>query len=200
MLIGLLLLALVRLILHRLELVYSRRQKLLDHRRSSTIFYRGGRPTLSYTPVPVNELHRIIQGEHSSQQFSDTSSTSSNCLDLKPPKNEFLAQLVIRRDALESTPLTALLSPITHIDTINERRPNAITTVQHESIETVTLAQLQSNRSKIYDFYESRNLCKDRLMPSSSLRRVTATIKVEESFDYYSVHSIPMESNGDENC
>ena len=209
MLLGLLLLALVRLILHRLEILCSRRQKYLD-RRSSSIFYRSGRPTLPYTPIPLTELHRIIQGDHSSQQLSDSSSSSLTHNDSKPMKNPFLAGLVIRRDALDSTPLTALLSPITRVDTINERRttqlPPPSSSFSHLNVqndechETLTLARLQSNRSKMYDFYESNHLCTDHLSPFSHPRRLTATLKVDESFDYYSVSSIPSELNADEIC
>ena len=182
MLLGLLLLALVRLILHRLEHLYSRRQTCLD-RRQSSVFSRRGRPTLSYTPVPLTELHRIIQGEP-----SDSSSSSFTRSDSRRSKTPFLASLVIRRDALDSTPLTALLAPIARVETINECH------------DALTLARLQSNRSKLYDFYEPKSLCTDQLLPSSHPRRLTGTIRVDESFDYYSVSSIPSELNADETC
>ena len=195
MLLGLLLLALVRLILHRLELLCSRRQSFLD-RRQSSVFSRKGRPTLSYTPVPLTELHRIIQGDPSSQQFSDSSSSSFTRNDSRRTKTPFLASLVIRRDALDSTPLTALLAPIARVDTINERRA----THSNDCHETLTLARLQSNRSKMYDFYESNHHSTDRLLPSFNPRRLTATIRIDESFDYYSVSSIPSELNAEETC
>ena len=193
MLLGLLLIALVRIILHRLELVYSRRHTILA-RRSSSIFYRKGRPTLSYTPIPLTELHRIIQGEHSTDSSSSLTTNQP-----KRAQNPFLANLVIRRDAIDSTPFTALLAPMSKVDMINERRANCIT-VQHECIETLTLARLQSNRSKMYDFYESNPQCTDRLLPSKQLKRLPTTLMVEESFDYYSVSSIPSELNREENC
>lgn len=182
MLLGLLLIGLARLILQRLEHAYHRRQKVID-RRASVLLYRAGRPTLSYTPVSMTEIHRIIHGDHSSQQLTDSSSSLVNT------EHSALTNLVIRRDAIDSAPLTALFAPMSTIETVNERghrRPSMIT-VQREVVETTTLTPLSLNRSKIYDYYESKGMCTDRLLP----RTLTTTVIVDEFMDFHSTSSIP---------
>ena len=186
MLLGLLLIGLARLILQRLEHAYHRRQKVID-RRSSTFLYRAGRPTLSYTPVSMTEIHRIIHGDHSSQQLTESSSSLVNT------EHSALTNLVIQRDAINSTPFTALFAPMSTIETINERghrRPSMIT-VQREVVETTTLTPLSPNRSKIYDYYESKGMCTDRLLPRSTTRTLTTTVIFDELKDFHSTSSIP---------
>ncbi|CAF0891747.1 unnamed protein product [Didymodactylos carnosus] len=57
-------LALIRIIISKVEIFYYRRQKK-SHRRISLSAYQAGRLVLPYTPVAPAELQRIIQGEHS---------------------------------------------------------------------------------------------------------------------------------------
>ena len=182
MLVGLLLVALARLILHRLEHAYHRRQKSLG-RRSSTILYCVGRPTLSYTPASMTEIHRIIHGDHSSQQLTESSSSLTN------HETSALANLVMRREAISSAPFTALFAALPSIETINERRRTSVITVQREVVETMTLTPLSPNRSKIYDYYESEGL--DFLLPISTTRTLTTTVTFDELMDYHSASSIP---------
>ena len=145
--ICLLFIALARFILHCLELSYNYRQKPTDRRRrSSSIGYQSGRLTLSYTPVSIKELQRIIHGEYQTQEQSESSTITTT-----PSTTNTLANLVIRRNAINSTPFTALFAPISipTFDVINEqqtRRPSLMT-ITHESIETTTLARLSPNHS-----------------------------------------------------
>jgi hypothetical protein len=203
--ICLLLIALVRLILHRLEKGYNRRHNPSD-RRSSSVFYRSGRPTLSYTPVSSAELQRIIQGDYQSQQQSESSlvniytDASSPKDPQREPSSNILANLVIRRDAIDSTPLTALFGPASSSDMTNQQKsryPNVMT-VTHESIETTALAPINNKSSNMNDLSE----CEQTEM-NSSLRSpnttttttTTTTVVVEEFLDFHSVHSIPYSLN-----
>jgi hypothetical protein len=201
MLVGLILLAFARFIIYRLEVAYYRRQTPID-RRSSSSYFSTGRPTLSYTPVSMTELHRIIQGDYHSQQLTVSSTSLINHDQHGSPRqtksiltshglsSSTLANLVIRRDAIDSTPFTALFAPMSTVHTINEQRTNLLG-VQHECTETTALAALHVNRSKIYDFYESDSSCLDRLLPVSQTRtKLTATVVVGESLEFHSTSSL----------
>ncbi len=235
--ICLLLIAITRLIIHCLEMSYNRRQKPIDHRRSLSMFYQSSRPTISYTPVSVTELQRIIRGEYQSQQQSESSSSyvtndrnspkSSHFIksiltrresSSPPPSSSLssntLANLVIRRNAIGTTPLTALFAPILTsptsltVDTINEqntRRPS-IMTVKHESIETTTLSAINNNNdndnstifyntSDSLDIELTENDPLVTLPKTMSTTTTTTTVVVEEFLDFHSVHSIPYSLN-----
>ncbi len=219
--ICLLLIAIARFILHCLEMSYYRRHKPTDRHRSSSAFYQGGRPTLSYTPVSLTELQRIIQGEYQSQQQSESSSSfftndnnspkTSNFMKSKLLRHESspaspantLANLVIRRNEINSAPLTALFAPVSTFDIINEqntRQPNALIT-RHESTETTTLAAVNNNNnnnSTIFyntnDSWESESTETDPLVILPK-KMTTTTVVVEEFLDFHSVHSVPYSLN-----
>jgi len=226
----LLLIVIARLILHCLEMSYNRRQKPIDRRRSSSMFHQLGRPTISYTPVSITELQRIIQGDYHSQQPSESSSSVYNndhhlpkppnfmksILNRRepspPPLSNALASLVIRRNAINSTPLTALFAPVSGstsptFDTINEqntRRPSGIT-MKRESIETITLATLNNNNNSNTIFYNTNDSWESEPTENDSLDTLpktmttttttTTTVVVEEFHDFHSVHSIPYSLN-----
>jgi len=210
---------------------YNRRQKPIDRRRSSSMFHQLGRPTISYTPVSITELQRIIQGDYHSQQPSESSSSVYNndhhlpkppnfmksILNRRepspPPLSNALASLVIRRNAINSTPLTALFAPVSGstsptFDTINEqntRRPS-IMTVKHESIETTTLSAINNNNdndnstifyntSDSLDIESTENDPLVTLPKTMSTTTTTTTVVVEEFLDFHSVHSIPYSLN-----
>jgi hypothetical protein len=210
--ICLLLIALARLIIHRLETSYYRRQKVSD-RRSSFVPSPSGRLALSYTPVSNAELQRIIQGDHQSQQLSELSSAfvyNNNSNVRKAPKfiksllprrealspsASILANLVMRRDVMDASPITGVLAPISSplqptFSIVNEqerRRPSVIT-ITRESVETTTLATMNNNGN---DFTESEQQTNDPLMAASKTMTTTTTVVVEEFLDYHSVKSLP---------
>jgi hypothetical protein len=223
--ICLLLIAIVRLILHCLEISYYRGQKPTNRRRSSSLFYQANRPTLLYTPVSIAEIQRIIQGEYQSQQQSESSLPmlhddnsspkgpkfiKSILTRLDPPSStDTLANLVIRREAIGSTPLTALFAPISPpvtptFNIINEqknRRPSVMT-VKHESIETTTLATRNNNNNNIFFITdESSDIEETDTDPSVTSPKTmtttttTTTLVVEEFFDFHSVRSVPYALN-----
>lgn len=183
MLFGLILIALARLILYRLELAYYRRQKSIA-RRASSLLWRTGRPTLSYTPVSTFELRRIIEGEQKRQ--SNTLTTM--IMNREMNSSTTLTNLVIRREAIESTAITALFAPITStVQTRNEHRSNLITLDERNSLT------LQTNRSKIYDFYEKechQSHFETRIPLTNDFR---PKLTVGESF--HSASSIPQSLN-----
>jgi hypothetical protein len=76
--ICLLLIALARLILNRLETIYYRRQKVSDRRRSSSVYHQVGRSILSYTPISTTELQRIIQGKQATESLSTSPKSDSS--------------------------------------------------------------------------------------------------------------------------
>jgi hypothetical protein len=216
-LLCLLLIAIARLIVHRLELAYYRRHEPIDRRRSSSVFYHSGRPTLSYTPVSMTELQRIIQGEYQSQQQSESSLTNLNNDNSSPKTHKFLnsilprhepmlpsnalANLVIRRNAIDSTPMTALFAPISTsnaptFDIINEQKTQrpSVMTITHESIETTTLATNNNNYFFDANDSESEQTETDQLLTSPKTT-TTTTVVVEEFVDFHSARSIPYSLN-----
>jgi hypothetical protein len=227
--ICLLLIFIARIILHCLEMSYNRRQKPIDRRRTSSMFHQVGRSTISYTPVSITELQRIIQGDYYSQRPSESSSSFFNndhnssktpnfmkaILTRResspPPLSNALANLVIRRNAINSTPMTALFAPVSTptsptFDTINEqntRRPSVMT-IKHESIETTTLATLNNNNNSNTIFYNTNDTWESEPIENDSLvtlpktmttTTTTTTVVVEEFLDCHSVHSIPYSLN-----
>lgn len=212
--ICLLFIGLARLLIHCLELSYNRRQKPDDYRRrSSSFFHQAGRPTLSYTPVSLTELHRIIQGDRHNQQQND-SSFLTNILNRKEPPTvpttNTLGNLVIRRNAINSTPFTALFAPLStaSYDVINEqsKRRSSMVTIKHESIETTTLAtglnpqQSNSILFHLNDFDECETNETDPLVTlpqglTTTTTTTTTTVVLEEFLDFHSVHSIPYSMN-----
>lgn len=220
-----------RLLLHCLELICTRGQEPIDRRRSSSIFYQTGRPTLSYTPVSIAELQRIIHGKYDHHQASDSSSSSFihnerespkathfmktilNRHEPSPPSTDTLASLVIRRNAINATPFTALLAPIStpstpRWDVINEQMrlsPNLMT-IRRKSTERVTLSARNSNDNLhptiFYNSNESLEPESTENDPLVSLSKAlktttttTTTVVVEEFLDFHSVHSIPYSLN-----
>jgi hypothetical protein len=191
-----------------------------------------GRSTLSYTPVSVTELHRIIQGDYHSQQQSESSSSvamndhqspqSSRLMNSiltrsqsSPPlPSNTLANLVVRRNAINSNPFTALFAPISTsapstCDIINEqniRRPTAMT-IKRESVETTTSATINNNNNNnntifysTNDSLESVSAETDPLVTlpktmTTTTTTTTTTVVVEEFLDFHSVHSIPYSLN-----
>ncbi len=229
--IGLFLIGIIRLILNCLELSYNRRQTVSGRRHSSNTFHKVGRSTLSYTPVSVTELHRIIQGDYHSQQQSESSSSvamndhqspqSSRLMnsiltrsESSPPlPSNTLANLVVRRNAINSNPLTALFAPISTsasptCDIINEqniRRPTTMT-IKRESVETTTLATINNNNNNnntiFYNTNDSLESVSAETDPLVTLPKTmttttttTTTVVVEEFLDFHSVHSIPYSLN-----
>jgi len=195
--ICLLFVALARLLIHCLELSYNRRQKPDDHRRrSSSAFYQAGRPTLSYTPVSIAELHRIIQGDHYYHHQSPPSQKDSSSVPT-PTSTSALANLVIRRNAINTTPFAALFAPVTtpSFDVVNEqsqRRPSLMT-FKHESTETTRLGGLNSQQSNKIVFHMNENEYNeiDPLVAATTTTTTTTTVVLEEFLDFHSVRSIP---------
>ena len=206
MVLCLLLIALARLILSRLEVIYNRRQKPRD-RRSSSYSHPPGRPTLSYTPVSSADLQRIIHGDLSIQRTSDDHGSSTKeqksmmsmltrrDLLLPPPSTGTLANLVIRRDALDSTPLTALLTPKSApatpaVGTIHEQgaRRSNFTTIRRESIETTRIITTPWGPYNMYRSYPADARLPDSLLWASNTR---PTVLVEECLEFHSTSSIP---------
>ncbi len=206
---------LARLILNRLEIAYYRRQKVSD-RHSSIVNSQSGRLALSYTPVSNAELQRIIQGEYQTRQSYDLSTTSNNVTTRKTPRfiksilprrepaspsASILANLVIRRDAIDASPLTGIIAPIETplqptFSVINEqekRRPSLIT-IKRESVETTTLAgRNNSNRNSpsMNELVEFEPISYDPLMASTKTMTTTTTVVVEEFLEFHSVSSLP---------
>jgi hypothetical protein len=220
--ICLLFIGLARLILHRLEMTYYRRQKLTP-RRSSLVSFQSGRLALSYTPVSNAELQRIIQGDYQSQQASDSSSSfvyNQNNHSRKGPKfiksilprrepalrtSSILANLVIRRDAVDAnstadmlTPMETPLQPIFSIINEKDRRRPSLITITRESVETTTLAAMNNNNnnshengSNLDNISESEQTSNDPLMATTKTMTTTTTVVVEEFLEYHSVSSLP---------
>ncbi|CAF1108346.1 unnamed protein product [Adineta ricciae] len=215
----LLLIAIVRLILHQIETNCFRRQKSLDHRRSSSIFHQGGRPTLSYTPVSTTELQRIIQGKplnalsitaprptHDSPLASRFMRSILSRREQSPLSSSTatLANLVIRRDALSTSPITALLAPISTyptpmVDVVNEKRDKrgCGAVAKHESIDTSTLPSTHT-RNRLVDFFDTNNsfdaeqIEYDPFMLLARSRAANVSnVALEDVLDFHSVHSVP---------
>ena len=210
---------LVRLILYRLELAYYRRQKPSD-RRFSLATTQSGRLALSYTPVSHAELQRIIQGEYQSRQTHDSSisSTPANPNTRKTPRfiksilprrepplssAGILANLVIRRDAVEKCPMTAAIVPMeeplqptfTIINEHDKRRPSVIT-IKRESIETTTLAAMNNSDNNCFcssmdEISESESNFRDPLRAATKTLTTTTTVVVEEFLEFHSASSLP---------
>jgi len=219
--ICLVLIGLARLILYRLEIVYYRRQKTTDRRRSSLVTSQSGRLALSYTPVSNAELQRIIQGEYQSQQSNDSPLYSHNhntSTTRKAPRfiksilprreqttsSSILANLVMRCDTIDAIPLTTVLTPIDapfqptfSIVNENEKRRGSVLTITRESIETTTLATSNNNNNKNNANYSQMNsLTESERMINDSVMSATktmttTTVVVEEFLDFHSVSSLP---------
>lgn len=204
--ICLLLIAFARLVLYRLELSYNRRLKPCD-RRPSFAPTQSGRLALSYTPVSHAELQRIIQGEYQTQSSTDVSRKTPRFIKSILPKREtvtpspsILANLVIRRDAMDASSLTGILTPITTpyqptFTIVNEkdsRRPSVIT-ITRESVETTTtLSEGNNHRNSLTtnDYMESEPISLDPLMATTKTMKTT-TVVVEEFLEFHSVSSVP---------
>ncbi|CAF2371405.1 unnamed protein product [Rotaria sp. Silwood2] len=221
--ICLLLIGLIRIILHCLETAYYRRQKIHDRGRSTSVVYQSGRPTLFYTPVSIAELQRIIQGEYKSQLPTESSSSIPNndndtitaskfmksILSRRdspsPPLSNTIANLVIRRNAINTIPFTALFASVStpstpKFDMINEqnsRRPS-FTPIKHESVERTTLTAINNDHYRFnrYDSSESEPVESDPLFrPPLRTMSSTTTAIIEESREFYSAQSIPFSLN-----
>lgn len=215
--ICLLFIGLARLILYRLEIAYSRRHKI-SYRRSSLFPYHSGRLALSYTPVSHAELQRIIRGEYIEQQTRDSfpPPTNTNSNVRKAPRfirsilprresslapSSILANLVIRRNALDASPVTTAFTPVetplqptfSVINEQNKHRPSVIT-ITKESVETTTVSSLGQNASEsnftlVQDTNESEPTFDEPLMAAT--KTMTTTVVVEEFHEFHSVSSIP---------
>lgn len=220
-----------RVLLHCLELLCTRGQEPIERRRSSTYFYQSGRPTLSYTPVSITELQRIIHGKYDPQQTSESSSSSfvqhehgspkaahfmksilhrhePSTSPPPSPSTATLANLVIRRNAISSTPITALLAPSPMFEIVNEQSklsPN-IMTIRRKSTERTILSRKNSNDNlQSMTFYntnetwEPESTENDPLVPLPKALKTTTTttttVVVEEFLDFHSVHSVPYSLN-----
>ena len=206
---------LARLILHRLEIAYNRRQKVTDRHPSLTT-YQSGRLALSYTPVSNAELQRIIQGEYQTRQAHESVTTPTNVSTRKTPRfiksilprrepaappASILANLVIRRDAIDSntfpgviTPIEAPLQPTFSIINEQEKRRPSVITIKRESIETTTLAaRNNSNRNSpcTNEVVEFEPISSEPLMASTKTMTTTTTVVVEEFLEFHSVSSLP---------
>lgn len=209
---------LARLILYRLEIAYYRRQKGHD-RRISFVNSQSGRLALSYTPVSHAELQRIIQGEYQSREDSSTMSSSFNPTTRKTPRfiksilprrepplssAGILANLVIRRDAIDATPMTGAFVPMDvplqpTFKILNEqdkRRPSVIT-IKRESVETTTLAAMNNNdntscySAPMDELVECEPVTRDPLRASTKTMTTTTTVVVEEFLEFHSASSLP---------
>ncbi len=214
----LLLIGLARLILYRLEIAYCRRQKL-THRRSSLLSSQSGRLTLSYTPISNAEIQRIIQGEYQTRQGNDALSFSAlnNLNTRKAPRfiksilprrepalssSSILANLVIRRDAIEATPMTGILisnetplQPTFSIINEREKRRPSVITITCESVErTTTLAPMNNNNHgnslNTNQLVECEEILHDPLIATTKTM-TTTTVVVEEFLDFHSASSLP---------
>ena len=216
--ICLVLIAIVRLILYRLEIVYHRRKNTAD-RRLSLLSAQSGRLALSYTPVSNAELQRIILGEYQNQQSSDfltVPQANSNAIRKTPrfiksiltrreapaSASSILANLVIRHDITDVLPMPSILQPLETplqptCTIINEqerqRRPSLIT-ITREQIETTTLAALKANKGenspKGTDVVDFESTKNDPVL-STTKTITTTTVVVEEFLDFHSVSSLP---------
>lgn len=221
-------LAFARLVLYHLELIYNRRQKSSDH-RSSFASSQSGRLALSYTPVSHAELQRIIQGEYQSHSSNDLSHRTPKFIKAILPRREapvsstsILANLVIRRDAIDASSLTGVLAPLTTpfqptFSVLNEkdnRRPSVIT-IKRESVETTTVATppppmtlseltmpkttTSRDNQKNSVIIEEMTIDSDvsHLDPSmpSTKTMTTTTVVVEEILEFHSVSSLPCALN-----
>lgn len=208
------LIAIAAFILHCFEFVYNRRQKPIERRHSSTIFYQPGRPTLSYTPISIEEIQRIIQGHYQSRQQGESyhnSPTASHFMksiftrhEPSPPAlSNTIPNLAVRRNAIDSTPFTALFAPVTTptFDLINEqtiRRPPSIRMIKHESIEKTTLSTMNNSRDSIFyntnETWECESTDTDPLVTLTKTT-MTTTVVIEECLDFQSVNSVPYSLN-----
>jgi hypothetical protein len=209
----LLLIVIARIILFCFECAYYRRQKPLTRSHSSTIFQQSGRPTLSYTPISIEEIQRIIQGHYHRQQQGDSHHGSPKAAHFMksiftrresspeiPPST--LSSLVARRNAIDTTPFAALIAPLTvpSYDCVNERIPRrgSIMKIKHESVEKTTLSTKNNSRDSIFynanDTIECESTDTDPLV---KLRKATTTttVVVEEILDFQSVRSVPCSLN-----
>jgi len=198
---------LARCILYRLEIAYYRRLKPTDRRISSSS-YKSGRLILSYTPVSKAELQRVIQGEYQTRPTSDTRRTPRFIKSILPRREpamrstNILANLVIRRDAIDAHAMADMMTPIDDIplqptfsivNEQNKRRPSLIT-VQHESIETTTLTP------QTVTIIQNTNTTDDHeceppktATTTTTTKTLTTTVVVEEFLEYHSVSSLPCE-------
>jgi hypothetical protein len=209
--ICLLLIALARLILNRLETIYYRRQKVSDRRRSSSVYHQVGRSILSYTPISTTELQRIIQGKQATESLSTSPKSDSSSPKTSkfmksiltrrepspPTSTNTLANLVIRRNAIASTPLAALLVPVLTsvtptLNIINEQQRINARMIKHESGEPTTL----SNNTDFFNTNDSFDGEQQETDPFVSSRKtMPTTVVVEEFPDFHSVHSVPYSLN-----
>ncbi|CAF0999395.1 unnamed protein product [Rotaria sordida] len=222
--ICLLLIGLIRIILHCLESAYYRRQKVYDRRRSPSVFYQGDRPTLLYTPVSIAELQRIIQGEYQSQQPTESSLSISNNDDdtltpskfvksilsrhespPSPPLSSTIANLIIRRNAINTIPFTAIFATVSTpssptLDMIDEQkiRRSNFTSIKHESAERTPLTTTDNDNYHAirHDSSQSEPVETDPLFrPPMRTTSSTTTIVMEEPREFYSTQSIPFSLN-----
>ena len=206
----LLLLGIMRIILHHLEIIFNRRQKTAD-RRTSSISSPTGRLVLSYTPVSHAELQRIIQGEHKSNIITESSRKTPRFIKSILPKRDpsisstsVLANLVLRRDAIDPDSLSSIIAPITtqqlqptfSIATEKESRRASLIVVTQESSETTKLEMNQSNRNLLNatDSFEVESVSVDPLITTTQTT-TTTTVVVEEYLDFHSVNSLPCALN-----
>ena len=211
---------LARLILNRLEIVYYRRQKGSD-RRLSFAPTQSGRLALSYTPVSNAELQRIIQGDYQFRQSHELSPSSASGIAntrktprfIKSilPRREpvasagILANLVIRRNAIDSTPITAMITPMetplqptfSIVNEHDKRRPSMIT-IKRESVATTTLAAMNNSNTShsrhslnTNESIETEPIFHDPLMASTKTMTTTTTVVVEEFLEFHSASSLP---------
>lgn len=205
---------LARLILYRLEIAYYRRQKITG-RRLSLSSYQSGRLTLSYTPVSKAELQRIIQGEYQTRPVHDPTTTLNvrrapkfikSILPRREPatpSTSILANLVIRRDAIDAnaiadviTPMDTPFQPTFSIVNEQERRRPSVITIKRESIETTTLKPQTATiikNTNLTDSGECEPITNDALMAATTTKTLTTTVVVEEFLEFHSVSSLPCE-------
>lgn len=173
--ICLLFIGLARLILYRLEMAYYRRQKFND-RRPSIFSYQSGRLALSYTPVSDAELQRIIQGEYQSPQMRDFNNFGTSRRAPKfirsiltrresaLPASSILSNLVIRRNAIDTIPMTAILPAIdtplhptfSIINEQDKRRASAMT-IGKESLGTSTITTTMATTTTVAAMNNNHN-------------------------------------------
>ena len=210
---------LARLILHRLEIAYHRRQKPSD-RRLSIPLTQSGRLALSYTPMSNAELQRIIQGEYQSQEAHESSSTfptlhngsirraprfiKSILTRRDPPASSanILANLVVRRDAIDASTMPGAIAPyeaplqptFTIVNEQDKRRRPSVITITRESVETTTLAPMNNssrNSPTTHELVKTERISTEPLMAATKTMTTTTTVVVEEFLDYPPQSSIP---------
>ena len=210
----LILIVIARIILHCFESAYYRRQKLLSRRHSSTIFQQPGRPTLSYTPISIEEIQRIIHGHyHRQQQQSESHHSTPKATHFMksiftrresspelPPST--LSNLVARRNAIDSTPFASLIAPLTvpSFDSVNERTPRraSIIKIKCDGVEQTLLSPDSRSRDSIFYNANDTTECEaNDTDPLVKLRKTitTTTVVVEEFLDFQSVRSVPCSLN-----